>query len=358
MNIALIIYGSLDTISGGYLYDRKLVEHLRASGHQVDIISLPWRNYARHLLDTFSGRMYRSIKQGNYDVVLQDELNHPSLIRLNARLRGKLPLISIVHHLRISEVKRKAGILSKLYHRVEFHYLRSVDGMLFTSRATADTVKDFAGLPRFSHVAYPAASHLASGVTSAKTLAEDPRILYVGNVIKRKGIHTILDSLTLQKRFSLTIAGRHSVEQAYTDELCRFIQKNDLEDRVHFTGQVTREELIELYRSHDIFAMPSEHEGFGIVYLEAMSFGLPVIASSAGGAVNIVQHGENGFLVHPGNTGQLAQALQNLSDSEAFKRFSGNALRTYQAHPDWRASMTGAENFINKVVDDWEEHEK
>ena len=49
MNIGVLIYGSLDTISGGYLYDRKLVEYLQRQGDVVEIISLPWRNYARHL---------------------------------------------------------------------------------------------------------------------------------------------------------------------------------------------------------------------------------------------------------------------------------------------------------------------
>ena len=49
MRIGLIIYGSLDTLTGGYLYDRLLVEHLRRQGDHVDIISLPWRTYGRHL---------------------------------------------------------------------------------------------------------------------------------------------------------------------------------------------------------------------------------------------------------------------------------------------------------------------
>ena len=49
MRIGLIIYGSLDTVSGGYLYDRKLVEFLRGEGDTVEIISLPWRHYAAHL---------------------------------------------------------------------------------------------------------------------------------------------------------------------------------------------------------------------------------------------------------------------------------------------------------------------
>jgi len=358
MNIALIIYGSMDTISGGYLYDRKLVEYLRNSGHQVDILSLPWRNYARHLLDNFSDRMYHRIRQGQYNVVLQDELNHPSLIRLNARLKGRLPLISIVHHLRVSEVHSSIGILSKLYRKIEWRYLNSVNAMLFTSRATADTVKDFAGLPRLWHIAYPAASHLNSGVNSAKTHAEIPRVLFVGNVIKRKGVKTILQSFVKLKNCRLTIAGQNSVEQAYTDELHQFIRINNLDDRVQFIGPVSAEELIRLYKSHDIFAMPSEHEGFGIVYLEAMSFALPVIASSAGGAKNIVLHGENGFLVDPGNSKQISQAIKELSDPETFTRISGNALRTYRKHPDWKSSMAGAERFINKIVAEWSGYEK
>ena len=57
MKIGFVIYGSLDTLSGGYLYDRKLVEYLRAQGDTVEIISLPWRNYAAHLTDNFSFKL-------------------------------------------------------------------------------------------------------------------------------------------------------------------------------------------------------------------------------------------------------------------------------------------------------------
>jgi hypothetical protein len=49
MRVGMVIYGSLETLTGGYLYDRKLAEHLSAHGDDVDVISLPWRNYGRHL---------------------------------------------------------------------------------------------------------------------------------------------------------------------------------------------------------------------------------------------------------------------------------------------------------------------
>ena len=101
MRIGFVIYGSLDTLSGGYLYDRKLVEFLREQGETVEIISLPWRNYAAHLTDNFTFRLPK-----NLDILIQDELNHPSLIFPN---QGKhpYPVISLVHHLRCSELRPK-----------------------------------------------------------------------------------------------------------------------------------------------------------------------------------------------------------------------------------------------------------
>src|SRR3972149_8711543 len=100
MKLGLVIYGSLDTLSGGYLYDRKLVEYLREQGDTVEIISLPWRNYVMHLTDNFHFRLpfsnviappkysgvtrsaatKQSPNSGKFDILIQDELNHPSLI--------------------------------------------------------------------------------------------------------------------------------------------------------------------------------------------------------------------------------------------------------------------------------------
>ena len=65
MRVGLVIYGSLETISGGYLYDCKLVAHLRAAGDTVEIFSLPWRNYAQHLADNFSDALYEKITRAS-----------------------------------------------------------------------------------------------------------------------------------------------------------------------------------------------------------------------------------------------------------------------------------------------------
>ena len=105
MRIGLIIYGDLDTVSGGFLYDRVLVDHLRESGDDVEIISLPWRSYAGNISDNWSARLRARLEEQRLDLMLQDELNHSSLFRLNRKLRRSYPIVSIVHHLRSSEMR-------------------------------------------------------------------------------------------------------------------------------------------------------------------------------------------------------------------------------------------------------------
>jgi len=87
MRIGLLIFGSLDTVSGGYLYDRQLVRYLEAQGDHVQVVSIPWRNYPKHLFDNLSTDLFNRLLNLPVDILLQDELNHPSLFYLNQRLK-------------------------------------------------------------------------------------------------------------------------------------------------------------------------------------------------------------------------------------------------------------------------------
>ena len=87
VHVGLLIYGSLSTISGGFIYDRNLVRYLRESGDRVDVISLPWRPYGVSLLDNLNAGLRRRLAQAAFDVLVQDELVHPSCFWLNQRLR-------------------------------------------------------------------------------------------------------------------------------------------------------------------------------------------------------------------------------------------------------------------------------
>ncbi|MBK8049214.1 MAG: hypothetical protein IPK16_20095 [Anaerolineales bacterium] len=89
MRIGLIIYGTLDTLSGGYLYDRMLVQSLQAAGHELVVYSLPWHDYTKSLTDNANLTWADELAAASLDLLLQDELNHPSLFWLNRHIRRK-----------------------------------------------------------------------------------------------------------------------------------------------------------------------------------------------------------------------------------------------------------------------------
>ena len=93
MHVGLLIYGSLDTVSGGFIYDRNLVRYLREAGDRVDVISLPWRRYGLSLLDNLNSGLRRRLTQAAFDVLLEDELVHPACFWLNQRLRPRLAIL-------------------------------------------------------------------------------------------------------------------------------------------------------------------------------------------------------------------------------------------------------------------------
>src|SRR5215203_3408456 len=177
MRIGLIIYGSLDTLSGGYLYDRKLVDYLRSQGDSVEVISLPWRNYLAHLTDNLRFRL-----PSNLDVLIQDELNHPSLIFANWE-KHPYPIVSLVHHLRCSELRPKWQ--NAFYRVVEKKYLQSVDGFIFNSQTTKSVVRGLLVNGKPCIVAYPPTDRFGDAISEDEIIerakGEVLRILFLGN---------------------------------------------------------------------------------------------------------------------------------------------------------------------------------
>jgi glycosyltransferase involved in cell wall biosynthesis len=353
MRVGLVIYGSLDTVSGGYLYDRKLVEEFTVLGHSISVFSLAYRDYTKHLADNLNSGWHQELVSAPVDLMLQDELNHPSLLSTNFRQRNterRYPIVAIVHHLRSNEVEHLPS-LRPLYRTAERLYLNSVDALLCNSETTRHAVEQLTGRKHPVYVAYPAADHLPADEPAvnlpdlaARSRARGPlRILFVGNIIQRKGLDQVLDALAqLPAGFwQLTVVGRQDANLGYT-KLIRAKYNSFPQGAVQFLGRISDAELVAQYRTHHVLAVPS-YEGFGIVYLEAMRFGMPVIASTLGAAREIVTHGENGFLVWPHDTRALSHYLYSLySNRERLLAMSFAARRCYTHHPTWRQSMAGA----------------
>ena len=95
-----------------------------------------------------------------------------------------------------------------------------------------------------------------------------------------------------------------------------------------FHGRVEEDTLRAFYRNCDVFVAPSRYESFGLVFLEAMMFGKPVIACDAGGTPEVITHGVTGLLAKPGDPITLAAALETLLTDSAMRREMGAAARS------------------------------
>lgn len=339
MHVALVIYGSLDTLSGGYLYDRKLVEHLRARGDVVDVISLPWRNYGRHLLDNASGDLRRRLAHGSWDLILQDELNHPSLFALNGWLPARPPRVSIVHHLRCSE--DRPAWQNALYRQVERRYLTSIHAAIFNSQTTRSVTEDVAGLAIPGVVAYPAGDRFGPGLGEEAVVARAResgplRLLFLGNLIPRKNLHGLLDGLAaVRAPWTLSVIGG-APEPAYAERVRRQADRLGMTERVRWRGAVSDAEVRAALLEHQALVVPSSYEGFGIVYVEALRFGLPVLATTAGAAPEVVGHDSEGALVPPNDPASIAGVLEGwANDRERLAALGLNALARAQTFPTW-----------------------
>lgn len=349
MRLGLVIYGALDTVSGGYLYDRRLVEHLRRAGDTVEVLSMPWESYGRRLAHNLHGH-YLDQMARPYDILLQDELNHPSLAWLNGRLGPRPPVISIVHHLRCSEAR--PAWQNGFYATVERRYLRSVDGFIFNSRTTRAAVERLVGEGRPSVVAYPAGDRFGVSLdagTVARRAQEGPlRVLFVGNLIPRKGLNVLLAALAeVGEPWELAVVGSETADPAHAARLRSQAGRLALSPRVRFAGNLPDDTLREEMARAHVLAVPSNYEGYGIVYLEGMAFGLPAIATTAGAAREIITDGQDGFLVSAGDAAALSQRLTLLArDRKRLAAMGTAALTRFGRHPTWEQTGAAVRAFL------------
>jgi glycosyltransferase involved in cell wall biosynthesis len=359
MRIHLLIYDSLDTMSGGYLYDRKLVEHLTLQGDQVEVISIPNKSYLLNFGDNLSASLHKRLAHLDTDVLVQDELNHPSLFWINQRIgkARKYPIVSIVHHLRCQE--HHPLFFKRFYALVEQKYLRGIDGYIFNSLTTQKSVEILVGHRLPAVVAHPAGDHLRPTVDESKIHDRSNHsgplnLLFLGNISYRKGLHVLLAALERlpSESWQLEIAGRLDLEKRYSRYIQNKLSQLGYKRQVFIHGPLQPKALVKVLEKSHLIVLPSFIEGFGIAYLEGMGFGLPAIASSVGGAKEIITHGHNGFLVAPGDVQAIANYLQLLiSDRQRLIIMSLAARQRFLEHPTWDQTSKHIRFFLHRLVE-------
>ena len=161
------------------------------------------------------------------------------------------------------------------------------------------------------------------------------KLLYVGNIIPSKGGHTLIEACNILQSqgvpFSAIIAGK-KLDQEYYDMLTRRVEEGSLSSHVTFMLDLTREELINYYKSYHILIIPSVwREPTGQVILEGMTAGIPIIHTGVGGTREILKDGENCLLFSPDNPYELAEQIVRLSrDRNLYAQLSRSGKKTVQ----------------------------
>ncbi|MEA2265445.1 MAG: glycogen synthase [Solirubrobacteraceae bacterium] len=176
------------------------------------------------------------------------------------------------------------------------------------------------------------------------------RLLYVGRIDPRKGIATLLEALArLPRAATLSVVG--GGEAAHLGELRRLAAGLGLTDRVDFAGRRDRGELPSTYAAADAVIFPVLwDEPWGLVPLEAMACGCPVVATGTGGSAEYLRDGENCLLFTPGDAGRLAERLTRLASDPALRgRMRAGGIATAAANTD-AAFNARVEAVIAEVV--------
>ncbi|RIL09627.1 MAG: hypothetical protein DCC75_06090 [Proteobacteria bacterium] len=185
-------------------------------------------------------------------------------------------------------------------------------------------------------------------------------VLFVGRFEHRKGIDTLMETIpALCREFPevrFMLAGDDSLQghrgTPYKKEFLGRFEGEEFLRRVEFLGRVDDERLFQLYSECDLFVAPSRFESFGIIFLEAMMFGKPVIGCRAGGMPEIIEDGVSGRLVEPEDSKALHHALRELiSDAELRRRMGAAARDCYQRRFSREAMIAELEKMYREQVE-------
>jgi glycosyltransferase involved in cell wall biosynthesis len=258
--------------------------------------------------------------------------------------------------------------------------LDAVDAIICCSGYFADGIRK--AWPEFAsrvHVVYNGVTpEEVTGIDEAPTIRNKPRrrILFVGRVAPEKGLHILIDAFNgLVDEFpdaQLAIVGPiykipraafafHTSNEAMVKELMKFGGASFDEylrrrltpaaaERVTFTGEIPRAELLRQYRDSDLFVLPAVYpEGFGVPIMEAACWGLPAVATRRGGIPEVIVDGETGRLVEAGDASGLRAAIADMLTNDAQRHKMGQTARERVKLFTWERAVTQLRHLYEEI---------
>ena len=365
--------GEKDT-GGMNVYVLQLAREFAKQGDLVDVYTRFHDPADPQVVDLSDGARVIHLKAGPYDTTKQDlyqyipeflnalcsfqrsegldyDIIHSHYwlsgrIGLALRERWNVPHVATFHTLAKTKLRARAGEReSDLRSAIEKRVIDEADAIIVsTEQEKEDIVRLYDGRSRTIEV-IPAGVDLElfqpmdeAHAKSVLGLCDKRVVLYVGRIEPLKGIDILLQSIALLEDGSnirLLIVGGSLDGDEELERMKDLAVELDLEDRVTFTGSVSQTELPMYYAAADVFVLPSHYESFGLVALEAMACGTPVVASRVGGLKTFIRHGESGYLVPWRCPDPFAQRIETLLANETLRKAMGDAARTKAMEMSW-----------------------
>lgn len=331
-SLVFMIPGDLDTLTGGYGYDRRVIDGLRALGWTVAVQTLDGSFPSPTLFAREdAGRRFAALAGGT--VVLVDGLAFGALAAEAERERFRLRLVALVHHPLADETGIDGATAASL-EASERRALATTRAVIVTSRATADALSRYGVSADRIVVVEPGTdpASLARGSSGGPL-----QLLCVASLIPRKGHEVLIEALARLRQlpWHLTCVGSMDRDRETADRVRAMLAQYELGDRVTFTGDLRQRELDRQYDRADVFVLPTFHEGYGMVVGEAIAHGLPVISCPTGAIAELVTP-DAGVLVKPGDVRQFAAVLADVIErKETRLRLAAGARQVRNRLPTW-----------------------
>jgi glycosyltransferase involved in cell wall biosynthesis len=340
-DLYFVIPGKLSTMTGGYEYDRQLIAGLLGMGIRVHHVELSARfPVPDSVAMAEAAAKMAAIPDGA--VVLADGLAWGTMDMIAQAEHQRLTIIALCHHPLAFESGLSTAQQVALF-RSEKTALELSRAIVVTSQATAALlIKAYDVPPGKLTVALPGTQQQ----TFAACEGEPPVLLTVATLTQRKAHDVLIDALSRITNLPWTarFVGGNEFDPAWAAHLRKITDALGLGERISFVGSVT--DLTPEYTNADLFVLPSRFEGYGMVFAEALSFGLPVVAARAGAVPDVVPESA-GVLVNADDATALAFALhQLLSDKRRYQQLRLGAQTAAAALPAWQDTA----NIVNKLL--------
>ena len=348
--LAFAVPGDLDTPTGGYAYDKRIIAELRAAGWYVDAVDIG-AEFPHPSAEARAAAMRRLMAVPPACPLVIDGLAFGVMADEAPLLRARGPLVVLVHHPLALETGLDPNSATALRDS-ERAALTCAHAVIVPGEGIAAILAEGYGVPRDRiTIVEPGVDRVVRRDRAPRT-GVDVELLAVGAVTPRKGYDVLMAALAelTDLRWRLTIVGDVLRDVGFSEHLATEIAQKQLQDKITMAGAVSAARLAGLFAAADLFVLASRFEGYGMVFSEAAINGLPIVATDVGAARKIVAPGA-GVLVPPDDAAALREVLREvIASDEALRRMAEIARRHSDRLPRWRQSTEIFASVLDRLL--------